>query len=392
VRPFVEVACKQLSRDGEELCGDSVKITSTPESFVVVLSDGLGSGVKAHILSTLTAQIAGSMFERGATVEEVMETLVETLPECRQRKLAYATFAMLKVLNGRRASLIEYDSPPLILIRDGQIVDLAMKERSVNGRTIREANFDLQIGDYMVLVSDGYEHAGVGGLYRLGWGWDNIAVAVKRWCATGGDAQILVDALVRTCLKLYNGKPGDDATAVVMRVRNAVRVSIWTGPPADRDRDVAAARWLTQAEGIKVICGGMTAQIAARVMEKPLQVEWVPPSRRKEGQLGRRKGTPPTARLDGIDLVTEGILTLGQALELLKAHETVHDLPKDSDAATRLARILLSSDDIHFLVGTAINPNQVADVVRGETMRMMYVRDIIRELERRNKQVSLGRT
>ncbi len=389
--PFVEVAHKPLSRDGEELCGDTVNITSTAESVIIVLSDGLGSGVKANILSTLTAQIAGSMFERGASVEKVMETLVDTLPECQVRKLAYATFAMLRIRSGRRAFLVEYDSPPLILVRNGEIVDLDVQERSVHGRVIREAHFDVEIGDYMVLISDGYEHAGVGGLYRLGWGWNNIAIAVKRWCSTGGDAQVLLDALVRTCLKLYDGKPGDDATAVVMRVREAVRASVWTGPPAERDQDEAAVRWLEESEGIKVICGGTTAQIAARVMDKPLEVEWVPPSRRKEGQQGRRKGTPPTAKLEGIDLVTEGILTLGQALQLLKEHDTVHHLPKDSDAATRLARILLTSDDIRFLVGTAINPNQVADVVRGETMRMMYMDQIIPELERRNKQVTLER-
>lgn len=390
MRQYVECAWQALPKHGEELCGDYVEIVTTPSSFIAVLSDGLGSGVKANILATLTAKIACTMFAQGASVEDVMETLANTLPECNVRKLAYATFQALMVERGRDAYLVEYDCPPLILIRNNRVVDLPVVERVVNGRKVREARFGLEKGDYIVLVSDGYEHAGVGGLYRLGWGWNNIAISAKRWCQTGSDAHGLTQALTRTCLKLYGGRPGDDATAVGMHVRDAVSATIWTGPPADKELDASAVERLMAAEGIKVICGGTTAQIAARVLGQELLVEWVPPSKRRHG-AGRRKGTPPVARLDGVDLVTEGIVTLGQAVELLEEAETIHDLPDDDDAATRLARILLTADDIHLLVGTAINPNQIADVVRGETMRTVYIKELARELERRNKQVTVER-
>ncbi len=388
MRQVVEFAYEALAKHGEELCGDAVRVTSTPTSFLVVLSDGLGSGVKANILSTLTVQIAASMFEEGATVEEVMGTLTETLPVCQVRRLAYATFAMLRVNQGREAYLVEYDSPPLILIRDGQIVRLPMIEQVVHERKIREAHFTLQQGDYMVLVSDGYEHAGVGGLYRLGWGWDNIAVSVKRWSGTGCDAYELTQALSRTCLKLYDQKPGDDATAVGMRVREAIKATILTGPPADKAQDKLAVQKLVEAEGIKIICGGTTAQVAARVLGKELKVQWTPPSKR-EREPSRKKGTPPLARLEGVDLVTEGILTLSQTIELLEACPTAHNLPHDNDAATQLARILLSADEIHLLVGTAINPNQLADLIRGEPMRHVYIRELVREIKRRQKEITV---
>ncbi len=396
MRQFVEVAWESLPKHGEELCGDVVSITTNPVSVVVVLSDGLGSGVKANILATLTAQIAGSMFKHGAAIEEIMETLIETLPECQVRKLAYATFAILKVDHGREALLIEYDSPPLILVRDGQVVDLPATERAVHNRTIREAHFTLKENDVMVMVSDGYIHAGVGGLYRFGWGWQNIATSVRRWAATGGDTYELARALSRTCLKLYSGSPvtsgspGDDATVVCMKVRRAVAATIWTGPPADPDNDARAVSKVMSVEGARVICGGTTAQIAARVLGQQLKVEWIPPSQRL-GRAPRKKTTPPTARLDGFDLVTEGILTLAQAVEILETAETVHNLPTDNDAATRLARIMLSADEIHLLVGSAVNPNQVADVVRGEPMRMVYVKELVRQLQRRTKEVTLER-
>ncbi|MBC7225140.1 MAG: SpoIIE family protein phosphatase, partial [Anaerolineae bacterium] len=158
MKQIVEVAWENLCKAGEELCGDCVEVTTTPTSLVVVLSDGLGSGVKANILATLTSRIAAVMFREGATPDEVLETLAETLPECQERHLAYATFAMLKVDRGRDAYLVEYDCPPLILVREGRVVDLPLAKRVVGGRLIREARFQLKKGDYMVLMSDGYVH------------------------------------------------------------------------------------------------------------------------------------------------------------------------------------------------------------------------------------------
>ena len=390
MKQVVEVDWESLNRDGEELCGDCVRIVSTETSFIVVLSDGLGHGVKANIMATLTCQIAATLFEQGASVEEVIETVAETLPECKVRKLAYATFAMLKVDRGREAYLVEYDSPPMIWIRDGQVAELPAVEKTVHGRRIREARFSVKENDYMVLVSDGYIHAGVGGLYRLGWGWKNVATSIQRWVQTGGDSHELTRALSKTCFKLYDGKPGDDASAVCMRVRPSVAVTIWTGPPADRASDEEAVRRLMDSEGVKVICGGTTAQIASRVLGEELKVEWVPPSKR-QGRSSRKLGTPPVARLAGVDLVTEGILTLGQAVERLEKFPTVYDLPPEDDAATRLARILLSADEIHLIIGMAINPNQIADLIRGEPMRMVYVKELIRELDRRQKKVTTER-
>ncbi len=381
---IVEVAWDSLNKSGEELCGDCVKITTTPDALIVVLSDGLGSGVKANILSTLTAEIAASMLEKGASIDEVIETLVVTLPECQVRHLAYATFAVLHVLRGREAYLIEYDCEKLIWVRDQQIVEVPTQERRVGERTIREARFTLQENDYMVMVSDGYIHAGVGGLYRFGWGWKNVATAVRRWAETRGDAHQLVRSLSQTCLKLYQGRPGDDSTAVGMWVRKPRQINILTGPPSRPELDEEAVNKLVSLRGIKAICGGTTAQLAARVLGKKLEVAWRPPQ-----QGGSRHKLPPVARLEGIDLVTEGILTLSSTGDLLRQAATVHDLPPGQEADVQLARLLLQADSVHFIVGDALNPTQLADVVRGKPMRQIYLEDLIQELEKRNKQVTV---
>ncbi len=391
MRQVVECSWRSLNKAGEELCGDSVIIRTGPDSFVAVLSDGLGSGVKASILSTLTAEIAARLFESGISVEEVMQTIVETLPECNVRKLAYATFAVLIVNEGRRAHLVEFDSPPLIMIRDNAIFELQTDKREVSGRLIRETRFDVRDGDYLVMISDGYEHAGLGGIYRLGWRWPNIALAVQRFVQTGVDTHRLMLALSRTCMKLYDDKPGDDSTVIAMKIRPAVSLTVLTGPPADRNLDTSAVSRLMNAEGYKIICGGSTAQMAARVLDRKLEVEWVPPWKRMDDKPARKKGSPPTALLQGVDLVTEGILTLGQAVELMRTAGTSEDLPHDDDAATRLARYLLDADDIQLIVGSAINPNQVADLIRGEPMRMVYIRELVQDLTRRNKQVHVER-
>lgn len=390
MRQIVEFSWASLNKYGEELCGDSVMIRSKPDSFVAVLSDGLGSGVKAHILSTLTSEIAARMFESGASIEDVMQTLAETLPECSVRKLAYATFAVLTVSRGREAHLVLFDSAPLILVREGAVVTLPLEERMVGDRKIREVRFELRENDFMVLISDGYEHAGLGGIYRLGWRWANIASSVQRFVQAGiVDTFKLTQALSNTCLKLYEDRPGDDATVICMKVRPAMSATVLTGPPANKDLDDFAVQRLMSAPGEKIICGGSTAQMAARVLKEDLVVDWVPPAKRKKGSPRQKKGSPPTARLKGVDLVTEGILTLGQAAEILRMSRTVYDLPKDDDASTRLARSLLMADDIHFIVGSAINPNQVADIIRGEPMRMVYIRELVQVLSQHEKYVEV---
>jgi hypothetical protein len=390
VRQIVEYSWNSLNKAGEELCGDSVIIRSNPDSFVAVLSDGLGSGVKASILSTLTAEIASRMFESGSPVEDFVQTLAETLPECSVRKLAYATFAVLTVSRGKDAHLVEFDSPPLILIRDNALVDLPMEERKASGRKIREVRFELRENDIMILISDGYEHAGLGGIYRLGWGWKNIAQAVQRFLSAGiADTRKLTQSLSKTCMKLYDDKPGDDATVISMKIRPSARATVLTGPPANKELDDFAVSRLTSTEGSKIVCGGSTAQMVARVLKEELLVDWVPPGKRKPDEPKKKKGSPPIAKIKGMDLVTEGILTLGMAAELLRASKTIDDLPHDKDASTLLARLLLQADEIYFIVGTAINPNQIADIIRGESMRMVYIRELVQILSELGKYVEI---
>jgi hypothetical protein len=372
-----EVCQRSLNKRGQELCGDWVKVDRDGSSLLVVLSDGLGSGVKANILATLTTEIIRTMHRAGASLEEMVETVATSLPVCRVRGIAYATFTVVEVENDR-AYLAEYDNPGLFLVRNGRLVDLQKTERVLHERTIQEARFALQEGDYLVCVSDGCLHAGIGGLLNLGWGWPAVGRFICGLAAQKVDAYVLAMALVAKCHDLYQGEPGDDATVVAMRVRQANHLTVLTGPPADRERDVAFVAAFMAAPGAKLICGGTTANIVARVLGKKV-----------EPRLDSGKAGPPTAWLPGVGLATEGIVTLHRVLQLVRGVEFARELAPSNDGPTDVARALLNADSIRLMVGDAVNPMQVADVIQGQAFRQVLVEELTTELRRRGKVVEV---
>ena len=78
-----DIGFKSINHYGEQLCGDHIDIVETDDnSTVIVLSDGLGIGVKASILSTLTSKIISTMLAAGLPIEECVYSIAATLPVC----------------------------------------------------------------------------------------------------------------------------------------------------------------------------------------------------------------------------------------------------------------------------------------------------------------------
>ncbi|HHV62923.1 MAG TPA: serine/threonine-protein phosphatase [Firmicutes bacterium] len=375
---FVEVEYSNLPKAGEELCGDSVEVARTEDSVIVVMADGLGSGVKANILSTLTTKIAASMLKGGLELDEVVETLSHTLPVCQVRKLAYSTFSIVQVFNSGDAYLAEFDNPPAFFIKDGKVRDLPSNARVIAGRTVREYRFTVSSGDSIVLASDGVIHAGVGGVLNLGWQWANVAEYLEGIAGRCQDAQSVARRLTRVCYHLYAGHPGDDATAVVLKVRYPRTLTAVVGPPRNREDDPRVARELMKESGKKVVCGGTTSLLIARELGRTIDVNLDTMS----------PDLPPSGRIAGIDLVTEGIITLSRARDILEEAGNSGITPRGNDGASALARMLLESDRIRFIVGRAINPaHQNPRLPVSLSLKMQVVSDIARMLERRGKQV-----
>lgn len=351
----VDVAYKSLNKFNEVLCGDKVELLKTEDSNIMILADGMGSGVKANILATLTSKILGTMFLNGATLEECVETIVETLPICRVRQVAYSTFSILQVFHSGEVYLVEFDNPSCIFIRNGQLVPIPRNIREVQGKKINEYRFRVQRGDALILMSDGTVHAGVGQLLNFGWLWEDIAkYAVKQYALTIS-AMRLAAAICQACDELYQYRPGDDTTVACMRIINAKPVHLMTGPAQDPSMDEEMVKGFMSGDDStkRIVCGGTSATIVSRVLKRKLDVsmDYVDPD------------IPPIAYMDGIELVTEGVLTLNRVVQLLRRYaknETVSEdffleLDKQNGASMVAKMLIEDCTELHLYVGKAIN-------------------------------------
>ena len=375
-RLHVEVANLSIAKHGEELCGDRVEIARNGGGVTVVLSDGLGSGVKANILATLTTTIASSMLRGGAAIEDVVDTIGHTLPICKVRQVAYSTFTILQVDSSGNAYLVQFDNPDAFYVSDGCVGSVDCVQRRVADKVVKEARFRVRSGDHLFLVSDGMIHAGIGGVLNLGWGWPNVADYIRRITQQEKRASVLAKWMINVCDQFYGGKPGDDATCVAITVREPRHVTAAVGPPRDPEDDRKMVAKLMGSPGTRVVCGGTTGKIVARETGASLKVDLA----------SMVQGVPPTATVRGVDLVTEGIITLSKALSKLASPEEAYG----KDGASRLARVLLDADHVEFLVGKAVNPaHQNPNLPISITLKEQVMQDIARILSESGKEVKI---
>jgi hypothetical protein len=375
---FFEVGLSQINKNGEELCGDSIAVAESPDSLIVVCSDGLGSGVKANILASLTTKMAATMLQQGCTLEDVIETLASTLPVCEVRGLAYSTFSILQLMRDGRAYLAEYDSPSIFYGNRGKLQEVARRARIVGERVIREAYFHVRPGDWVAMISDGVLHAGIGGIWNLGWGAERIGSFLERVAGKGEEAAVAAAEVTTLVNKLYDGRPGDDASVVFVRVRQPRYATMLFGPPRDRRDDAEVVRRLMAGHGRRIVCGGTTGNLVSRELGKPIRVDLASMDAK----------VPPTAYMDGVDLLSEGTLTVSYAVEKIRGGARRHELGFKRDGASRLAAMLLEADRVDIIVGRALNPaHQSPDVPTALGLKNIVVEDLVRALERRGKTV-----
>ncbi|MBN2439887.1 MAG: SpoIIE family protein phosphatase [Spirochaetales bacterium] len=380
MRLFYEWGTRQLNKSGEELCGDSIIVSRHADSVSLALSDGLGSGVKANILATLTNHIAMHMLENDLPLGEVVQTLTETLPVCRVRNLAYSTFAIAQFFSQGSAKIVQFDSPPVILIRQRKVTPVEFKERSIDGKRIHQTVINLQTGDWVVFVSDGVLNAGIGGEYPLGWGWENATGFMEQHAHQNLSADEFALKIAETVNELYVNSPGDDVSIVVLKVRQKQTATVLTGPPENKQLDKKIVKSFLEQSGQLIICGGTTAKIVSHYIGQPLNVDL----------STMTPVVPPIAYLKGIDLVTEGILTLTRVNEMLKSRQEKNNVRFKTDGASDLLRLFLNVDHIHFIVGQAINPaHQNPELPHELDIRMAVVREIGDELKARGKEVNI---
>lgn len=347
---FLEYGYTSFNKYGEELCGDNVAFLKKDGFTTIVLADGMGSGVKANILSTLTSKILSTMISNNVPIEECIETIIETLPVCKERGVAYSTFSTIHVDDNGIGYMFEYDNPQAIFIRNCKMVELEREEITILDKKIYKTDLKLKNQDTILLMSDGVPHAGVGKTLNLGWQRKDIQEYLERAIKPNMSATCIANLLASASEALYLGEPGDDTTVAAVKFRNEQTVNILIGPPVNKESDHKYIEDFMKEKSIKIVCGGTTSQIVARELNKTLETDL------KYIDLG----LPPIGHIEGIDLVTEGVITLRKLIELsdkylLKNSNEPKNFAK-KDGASLLANFLLEeATDVNFFVGQAIN-------------------------------------
>ncbi|MDY5982432.1 MAG: SpoIIE family protein phosphatase [Anaeroplasma sp.] len=382
-----DIGWKSINHEGEELCGDHVDIVNQGDnSQVIVLADGLGSGVKASILSTLTSKIISTMMAEGLKLEDCVSTIAATLPICSVRGVAYSTFTIIHIIENRTVEIIQYDNPKVIFLRNFNVYNYPTKELNIEGKKVLKSIINLQEDDCLIAMSDGCPHAGIGLAYNFGWKLEDIADFMLSLAQAGYNAKTLATMLVDQCDKEYGHHPGDDATACVIKVRKREPVNILFGPPRNFDDNNRMMSLFFSKEGKHIICGGTTSSIAARYLGKEVKVN-----------LSFERGdVPPIAEIEGVDLVTEGVITISKVIEYAKDALGQNKLYEkwgfQRDGASLICRLLFEeATDINFYVGRAVNPaHQNPDLPITFNIKMNLVEELSECLKKMGKRIKVS--
>lgn len=383
---FLESGYVSLNKFGEDLCGDYVATVNTENSSTIVLSDGLGSGVKANILATLTGKILSTMLSRNMSIEDSVYTIAQTLPVCSVRHMAYSTFTVFQVNNNAEAYLAQFDNPHAILLRDGKHIPYSSTRRIICDKEINESQLKLQTGDMLVIISDGVTNAGLGKVLANGWERESIIESLESWYSPDMSAKAMASMLVEACRALYIDHPEDDITAAVFKIRERQVVNMIIGPPENRLDDEKVLKLFFSKEGKKIVCGGTTSQIVGSYLHTPVKVSsaYIDPS------------VPATGYIEGVDLVTEGVVTIGKVLEIARKYASTSCFSlkwkNKEDGVSLISKMLFEeATDINFFVGRAINPShQNPDLPINFTIKMELIRELEKCLVQMGKNVKIS--
>ena len=352
---FVDFAYGSLFKYKEELCGDKVEFYSDDDIFVMALADGLGSGVKANILATLTSKIGVTMLKEKMKLDDVVETISRTLPISPTLNIAYSTFTLIRVDQGGMAYIAEFDNPSVIFLRGGDFLKLHWNERIIYKKRIRETSIQLKHNDNLILISDGYKFAGKNGNWIKPWTYEDTCHYIKKCYLKEMNAKEMTNNILDLFNELYYYEPIDDTTVATLKIIRDKKVVLLSGPPVDKSRDSEIVNKFKNARGKKIICGGTTARIVSRELKKSY----------KPGKIVD-KDIPPVGYIEGVDFVTEGVITLQKATSILEhiLNTTDYEVLYKEDGSSKLAKMLYE-DSLHIklMVGKSVNQtNQILEL------------------------------
>ena len=378
-----EIGYMSINHYGEQLCGDHVEIVENDDSSIIVLADGLGSGVKASILSTLTSKIISTMLAAGLDIRDAVETIAATLPICSERKSAFSTFTIIRLVDNMHADIIQYENPSVIMLRNGVHYEFPLMTMTIGEKTIYRSTVELADGDIFVAMSDGILYASEDGVLNNDWSRDKLIEFLEPLSRAELTAKLLTSIIVEETNKLYGGKPFDDATACVIKIRQRQTVNIAIGPPEDMSDNHRMMALFFAKEGKHVVCGGTTAKIAAEYLGVPVQTNPTSPD----------PDIPPISVIEGVDLTTEGIITvdkiLSYATDYVKDNRSFEQWCYKKDGASLAARLLFEdATDINMFIGHAANPAH-NEMPINFNVKMQILKKLSKRLKEMGKRVKV---
>ena len=347
---FIDIDCSQMKKYDQNAYGDYFVSKRYPDEarLIAVLSDGLGSGIKANILSCMTATMLLRFIEnQQISIRKAAEIVMNALPVCKVRHISYSTFSAIDVNDDGHAKIVEEGNPEFIWIRNNEVLKPnfeTIQSKTFKNRKMKIYKIDLKLGDRLIFCSDGVTQSGLGGgRLKLGLRRDGLIVLLQDKLKEHPDisSSELSHYLVNQARNIETDRqPKDDISACVLYFRDPRESLIFTGPPYHQSKDAEYARMFANFKGKKAICGGTTANLISRELNRPITMD----TTISIGKL------PSCSYMDGVDLVTEGVLTLTKTLEYLENGTSDID-----NAAGKLVNFLLDSDCINFMVGAKLN-------------------------------------
>jgi len=372
----VEVEAASSAKKNAPACGDVWTVERTAEATTLLLSDGLGSGVKASVAAQMVVSRMTELLHRGFSVRQAFSRVVHTMHEARGTDLPYAVLSAIRLLNTGEATILVYEMPTPIYVSRNTALPVRMRTIMLETELIGEASLFLEPGEGILLMSDGITQAGLGKGLKLGWTTEGVRRFLDDCRSDGILMENMAQLVHDQARTLWKGPFGDDCTTLLARVRTGIVINILTGPPSDKHLDGEVAGRFLQMPGMHIVCGGTTAQVVARRLGKPLQME----------QDQQSLIAPPSYRIEGVDLVTEGAVTLNQVFNILDADPTEYE---PDTGVTQLCQALRVADRINILIGRTTNAghSDIAFRQRGIMARTAIIQLLIDRLRAAGKLV-----
>lgn len=378
-RKYMEVVTAQSAKRIGNVCGDYVIVERTQEATTAIVADGIGTGIKARVAAVMCASRLLELIRLGFSLREASNKLVDTMHEARTSDIPFSAFSVCRILNNGHATIVSYEIPPPILINNRLAAYLPKQHFiSMGLEMVGEVSCALELGDGILLMSDGVSQAGLGAQYRMGWGAQGAGDFINGCLAKGYDLKEIPGNILSKVKDISGATYGDDVTCVVLFCREAKTLNVLTGPPGNKVHDAKVVKDFMATKGLKVVCGSTTAELVARTNGVKISMN----------EISNAFHKPPSYEIPDIDFATEGAITLNQVYNILE--ESADKLDRDS-SVSELYRLFHSCDTINFVVGTAANPGHENIIFRqmGVFPREVIVQLLADKLKKIGKLVNL---